>query len=134
MKRIHALTILVAAGLATVLLTVTVYESGASIQRIPMDVQIADVVGFNLNTDAIHFGKVPPGQDAIKTVTLTNLKPYPRTADIVATGQLGAWVTTDEPRVTIPEHSNRSINLTLHAPQDSSFGVYTGTLNVEWRP
>lgn len=66
------------------------------VQVIPMDVNFTGenkVAGFNLDTDKLHFGDIPPeSPSAYRTMTFTNIYPYPVTVTITADGEMAEWI------------------------------------------
>lgn len=134
MKLIPAL-LLVLAIVVTALLTTAMYvaDTAKNSSTMRMDLTVSDTLGFNIDADAVHFGRVPPGQASIKTITLNNTRATPRVADLQAEGVLGSWIAVSDNHFLLQPGEYRSINLTATVPENTSYGTYTGTLTAVFR-
>jgi len=134
MKLLHALFLLL--GLAIIAVAGTLgYARYAVLETktLPMDLTVADTLAFNLDTDAIHFGKIPAGFEGIKNVTITNNRGIPVRAEITADGALAAWLGVDATPVLIQPRSNHTVVLTASVPKETPLGKYEGTLIVRFK-
>ncbi len=100
---------------------------------IPMDVKVEDHFGFNTDTDAIHFGKVPPQNEAIKSFNLTNTYQFAVVAELSIHGAIAPWVSATENTVYLEPNMQKKVNLTVTIPDATPYGQYYGTLRVVFR-
>ncbi|HSU72828.1 MAG TPA: hypothetical protein VLJ21_03185 [Candidatus Binatia bacterium] len=133
MNKLKALLVLCTVALLTAVITGMLFLQGTQSQRIPMDVEVAGVAGFNLQTDAVHFGKLGNGQESVRSITLLNVRNYDQHVDIQFEGQIASWVSADAMQLLLKPGENRTLNLTLHVPDGTPMGMYAGTLEVIWR-
>ena len=102
-----------------------------------MDIKVATdkTIGINVDTDSIHFGKVPSEKisgrsaEAIKELTVysgdANVKVTVKTS-----GELGQWVTAEPKEFYLEKNQTKTIVLTAKVPYDAEPGVYTGKVIV----
>lgn len=100
---------------------------------IPMDVKVEDHYAFNLDSDAIHFGKIVPGNDGIRGFNLTSTFTFPVSAELRFSGPLSRWVSATENNIILAPSTTRAINLTVSIPDSTPYGQYYGTMHVVFR-
>ena len=132
MKRIQILILLIALIILTALITSVVYVNSniAAVQTVKMDVIVDSSFAFNLDTDAIHFGRVVPGNTAVRSFIVNNTKTIDLVAEVKAEGELAPWITTSAQFVDVPANDHRKVNLTVFVPNDASYGKVEGKLTV----
>ena len=89
--------------------------------HITADVHVKNrAIGFNLDTDALHFGTVMPGARAERAVTLTN--PYAFPVKVIVKADPNEWISLSQNPFYIPPHASRSVLFTLHVPDTARPG------------
>lgn len=98
-----------------------------------MDVKFGmdENIGINVDTDAIHFGKVPSqkltGRSAEATRELIVSSGEANVRAVVKTsGELGQWVTAEPKKFHLAKNQTQTIVLTARVPYDTEPGNYTG--------
>jgi hypothetical protein len=131
-NRRHAIIVLLVVALLTALTTTFIFvnETIAEVQEIPMNLEVADTAAFNLDTDALHFGRVTTGDVGIRTVNITNTLSEPVIAEFRITGELEAWAAIDDNNVPLYPGAAKKLNVTVSVPEDAEFGKYKGKLIV----
>ena len=135
MKTKYAL-LLVAAVFVAAALTMIIYSSTVYIDKkeIAMDMQVQPgTLGFNLDPDALHFGKVPPGQSSERGLIITNNRTIPLNARLYFSGEIGGWVLPEEWQTLVEPGESREVKLTATAPSSAATGNYTGKITVLFR-
>jgi hypothetical protein len=114
------------------MLTLCVYYMFIVIQvrTIPMDVTIADRIGFNTNTDALHFGTVYAGGESQRTIAVTNNNSFPVTVSIINEGSLSDFVDVNVARFVVDPTTNTSVVYTCAPPMAAEAGSYNGTSKI----
>ncbi len=97
---------------------------------IPMDLQVTPFIGLNVDTDALHFGGVPKGSGAFRTIILYNRGDRPRTVLLSMQGNFTAWVTLKYTTLNLDAHSFRNDTVYVNVPQNATEGKYQGTLKI----
>jgi hypothetical protein len=100
------------------------------VKTIPMDVTIADKVGFNAGTDALHFGTVYAGGESYRSVFVMNNNSFPVTVMVINSGSLSHFVDVDSDRFALAPYTNASIGYTCALPADAKQGLYNGTSKI----
>ena len=135
MKRTQVYLLVLALIILTALITAFVFANKqyVSIQRIPIDLEVAGSVAFNLDPDAVHFGKMGPGSTGIRGIILNNTKNVDLVAELSAEGDLANWITVSHQNVEVSANSYRQVNITASVPDGTEFGKYKGTLIVRFK-
>ena len=139
MKKWLMIGLLVLAAIITVPVTTTLTtrfflakENILRIEEIPMDFEVDDYLGINTDPDALHFGTLPPGNTGKRFITLKNDNTFPVMVTITFKGDAGKYVWT-EPELLLSEGEARNITISVHVPEDISYGNHTGTAYFTFR-
>lgn len=96
-----------------------------------MHLEIGDRLGFNLDTDALYFGKVIPGTSSVtKFANVSNTEDYPVVVNIKMCGELGEWVIISEDKFVLKGGEVKELSLSALPPEGTPFGNYTGKLKA----
>jgi len=102
-----------------------------------MDIKVGTdkIIGINVGTDAIHFGKVPSMKiSGTSAQAIRELTVYSGDADVKVTvktsGELGQWVTAEPSKFYLGKNQTKAVTLTARMPYDIEPGVYTGKVTV----
>ncbi len=101
--------------------------------ELPMDIKVEDHFAFNTDVDAIHFGKVPPGNEGLRGFFVNNTYPFQVVANLEISGDITSWVSASENVIVLEPNSHHKINLTASVPLGTAYGLYEGTLAVTFR-
>ena len=109
--------------------TTSIYE----IREVGMDVYVRNTPGLNVDSDALHFGIVPPGGSGRRTITIEN-DDIANTVSIEAYGDIASWVYVSENDFYIAPSETRSIEVSVDVPGDTPVRSYrNGTLRLIFR-
>jgi len=101
------------------------------VKTFSMDINVveAGVIGFNIDADAVHFGRVMSGGSSTKMINLTgsNRTRYVRA---YAYGSLGEWVGFSENPVILGNNSYRELYVSAVVPDSAAYGSYNGTIKL----
>ncbi|KHO45999.1 MAG: hypothetical protein QS99_C0010G0006 [archaeon GW2011_AR4] len=102
---------------------------------IPLDVSVDSVIGINTDTDALHFGKIPPGQRGERSFALDQDYPFAVAISIIPEGSIGPWTNISSSTVLLWPHQPQNVTITVRVPGDIPPGNYTGILRITtYRP
>ena len=101
--------------------------------RIPVDIRVSDAVGFNLDTDALHFGAMPEGSCATRFFNVSNNRDYQIRILLKKQGNTSAYVSLDRYDFKIPPKSATSVKAKACIPIGATKGNYTGSIAVHFR-
>ena len=98
------------------------------------------VAGFNLDTDKLHFGDIPPeSSSAYRTMTFTSIYPYPVFVTITTDGDMAPWIryeqnstrSTEKLVLSLEPEENITVKFLLDVSQRPyTIGMYDGALRV----
>lgn len=128
MKISRVILILIAAALISVSSTIYYYSNYIvyETRTIPMDVKVSDHMGFNLDTDMLHFGiSTSPGSASRKITVLNTYKADIRVA-IKKSGTMAEWVTPGKHSFSLEPDEKQEIEFMLDVPPGVPAGNYTG--------
>lgn len=136
--RNRAILLLALAAVMSYLITmVTFYFVYASsifdIRELGMDVYISSIPAFNLDDDALHFGKVPPGSVGRRNITIEN-DAVKKLVSLEAHGDIAEWVSASHNDFIVLAHEQREVTVILQVPEDAEVPDYrSGTLRIIFR-
>jgi hypothetical protein len=90
------------------------------------------VIGINADKGALHYGKIPPGGNAIREVTFYNPYSKPVLISTRAPEHIGKVISGNDTFV-VPPNEIVNISYVLRVPLNVSEGVYNGTIQFEIR-
>ena len=107
----------------------TIYE----VIELGMDVYVDKMPGLNVDIDAVHFGKVPPGGSGAREMTVT-AGDYPTRVSFEHYGDISEWTSVSENDFFLEPNANRSMFVQITIPDDIVPLVYrNGTLRIVFR-
>ncbi|GEM_PF-1277064 len=91
---------------------------------------IGENPGFDLNSSALVFGRIPPGGSSTRKVVIDNSFSFPIEVKILASRNIAEFVIA-QPVTIIEAGKNASIPISVYIPQDNGFGDYYGKIRFE---
>lgn len=101
-----------------------------NIINLDMTARVGDHFGLNADADAIRFGMVMPGTSGERSVLVNNNAIYPLRVVILKSGDIADWVKLSENNFILKKNESRQIVFEVNAPENSSFGNYTGKVKI----
>lgn len=134
MKSRSVILLLFIVVLLSVILSAFFYRSKTVVDSldIPMDLFIADKVGFNLNNDSIHFGSTYKGGTSRRFLTFSNTYGFPVKLNIQTSGEIAKYVSVSNNNFIIPPNSRVDVTFIATMPVDIEYGNYTGTSHIRF--
>lgn len=135
MNRFRAVLLLVLLATMTAIVTAFIYEEHSVVETrsVDMDLKVSDVMAFNTDIDALHFGKAKPGQVALRSFTLNNSYAFPLIVELRMDGELRTWASVDQNFIPLEPYTSRQLNISIDIPEDAELGLYTGKLTAIFR-
>lgn len=96
-------------------------------KSLAVQLKVGDVVGINLDTDAIYFGTIAPNGRGERDIFLNTS--YSAFVLITKEGELSRWV--DVPLFVFLKKGKR-VTVSVDVPSDAEVGNYTGKLNLRF--
>ena len=89
-------------------------------------------VGFDVTSDGLKFGKIPPGAYAEKNTLITNSKPHAAYARISCEGSICEMLRPSIEEIILMPGESIPVKFTSHAEKNQAPGVYTGKAIIEF--
>jgi len=104
------------------------------IEHIPMDVTVGDHLGFNIDTDALHFGIIGKNGCANRNIIVKHQYDSPVEVVINVMGELESWTIIEENDFILNKNGERKIEFKVCAQADAVLGKeYTGTARIVFK-
>ncbi len=105
-------------------------SSFLSYEQIPIQLTVSDDVGFNVGTDALYFGSVPPGSSAHRVIHVRNDRFLFGRVNIKVFGEVAAWTSVTDNNFYLANNEIEDVRISVRIPADASHRDYNGTLRV----
>ncbi len=100
------------------------------VKEIPIEMEISNFIGFDINTTALTFGKIPPGSTSSKKITVNNNKNKEVLISLKTYGETTKFITLEQNNFILLPYESKEINIFATAPLNSNNGIYSGGLKV----
>jgi len=140
MRLINFIFILIGVAILSAFITFFVYNdiSVIEIKEISVDANFTNFnkVGFNLDKDMMHFGKIPVGGSGERSFELSNTKKFPVSAKIYAVGDIKDYIIVKENDIRLLPGETKNAKVGVYAPINAEKKGYTGKIIIEirWSP
>src|SRR3989344_463616 len=117
-------------GLLLVLASVfALFVSLHKVEIVPMSFVIDENGGFDLNTSALTFGKIPPGAYGERGLTIENDKWRPVFARVFVSEEIVSFMSFED-SFFISAGKNVSVIFRVDVPRDAEFGLREGKVRI----
>jgi hypothetical protein len=94
---------------------------------------VGNKIGFDLSTEYIHFGIVPPNGSSTKNVFIYNNEDKKLKLQLKLEGNVSQFVYVKDFSPTIMPHENKTLTFYAIVPGNASYGNYSGKLKIIFR-
>ena len=132
-KDLLKIVLLVSVILAVITSTIAVFLTFfyvKDIKTLNMDLKVGPAIGFNLDTDAIHFGTVGPGRSSEREVIINHAYNFPMNVVITTTGNISDFVYLSENDFVLDKGESKTLMFKAFIPPNTPLGNYSGTAKV----
>ena len=99
-------------------------------EEIPIQLTVSEIVGFNVGSDALYFGSVPPGASADRVIHVANDRfPFGR-VNIKVYGDVAPWTYVTDNNFYLAKNEVKDVGIIVRIAEDASRRDYNGTLRV----
>jgi hypothetical protein len=97
------------------------------VESFPLDVRVTEGkhMGFNVDPDGFHFGRVPRGAMGNREISIAAQDDV--RVHISPRGKISSWLSYPD-NILIAQGNTRNITLTIIIPEDAEIGTYNGTV------
>jgi hypothetical protein len=128
---VSALVVIISVFGTAIAFTALYHREAAAVS---MHLRVSNYTGFNLDSDALYFGTVPPGGSGARDLIIRNEADSARLVSVVLAGPLAEWVSAGESSLTLSGRENRTIPFQVIVPEGAEFGEYIGTISLIFTP
>lgn len=127
-NRKKTIAILIPVALATFLLTSFAYwivniEPVYLVKEMKMDIYIQQITGINVDTDAIHFGILPPGSGGMRTM-IVETGEFRSLITLQHSGDISEWIHVTKNNFILEPYQNTTVDVYLTIPNDEEVPGY----------
>ena len=97
---------------------------------IQVEFNVGSNIGFDINSTALKFGKVPKGASATRTLNVMNNHDFPIEVNLAADKNISDLISVDKNYVILPGQYAQ-IQVTLTIPKEYVNGEHTGVIILE---
>jgi len=124
---LFAIIALVSVALTTLFYSFYIVED---VKVVPMDIKVSDHIGFNLDTDSMHFGiSTSPGY-AGRSFILSHDNEKPLRVEIKIYGEMADWVYIKENSFVLEPNVSKEVKFEVYVPENIEQGHYNGTIKI----
>lgn len=102
-------------------------------KEIYSEVEVSNILGFEINDSALVFGTVYPGGSSKKTVDLKNEHDGIARVKIFAKGDINDFLIVSDNNFILYPNETKTIEFKIKIPENTAFGNYTGKVIFEIR-
>ncbi|MDD5253641.1 MAG: hypothetical protein PHG05_00875 [Candidatus Nanoarchaeia archaeon] len=132
MKRSNLIPLCIAVIPITVLIVTILYNYYVILdyEEIPLQIKVADNLGFDIDSTYLNFGTIPPGNIGSKSFVISNLKHKNAIVSIKIKGDLKDWIYVSENNFKLREGESKEIELKILVPKDTEKTTYQSRLII----
>ena len=134
MKKNKMLTIVLITTLLVMITILSLYIGlSRDYQELNFDFKIGNNLGFNLDSDAIHFGTMFQGDEAKRNIVIKNDNCVKCLVNLKIKGN-SEWISVSDNNFVLKKDETKEIEVKLNPPNDAELKEYFGTLKIYfWR-
>jgi len=113
-------------AIPVLLLTLTSFILIKEVKTLDMQLKVDNNIGFNIDTDKIYFGTIPPGNTGARRVNIENMEYKKVISRIKLTGELKDWVTVSHNNFRLEKGESQEVTVDISIPEDAEKKDYEG--------
>ncbi|MDD5332013.1 MAG: hypothetical protein PHE43_04330 [Candidatus Nanoarchaeia archaeon] len=132
MKKNNLIPLIVIVVPVTILVMTILYNTYVvlDVEIIPIEVNVNDNLGFNLDSSALIFGTIPPGNLGSRSIVVSNLKYSSSNVNIKVKGELKNWIYVSENNFNLNKEESKELEFKLLIPKDAEKRIYNSELRI----
>jgi len=100
------------------------------IKEFDASMETGRIIGFDINSSALTFGRVPPGSASKREIIITNDQDKPSKIILKIEGDIAQFVVFEENYVILQPQETKKINVFATAPLNIENEKYSGRVKV----
>ncbi|MDD5177717.1 MAG: hypothetical protein PHT54_00315 [Candidatus Nanoarchaeia archaeon] len=132
MKRSNLIPLIIAVVPTTILFMVVLYNYYIvlDVEEIPIEVNVNENLGFDLNTTYLTFGTIPPGNSGSRSIRITNQEYNKAYVNIKIKGTLKNWIYVNENNFKMEKDELKELEFKILVPENAEKGTYQSKLRI----
>lgn len=133
-KKVYIITALVFL-VSIVMFYISIYLNSLMVlqeKEVYASINITDRGGFDVNTTALTFGKIRPGDSASRSLVIENNYTLPIIVEFSSKGNISRFLKFEKENYLMPG-ANKTISFAVVASADESYGFYDGSVKVVFK-
>lgn len=117
-------------GVTVLFVMLFVFSSFFTYDEIQVQLTVSDIVGFNVDTDALYLGSAPPGSSADRSIHIKNDRFLFGRVNIKVFGDVAPWLYASDNNFYLWRDEIKDVNIRVTVPKEVPYKDYNGTLRV----
>jgi hypothetical protein len=106
------------------------YYMVLQVREIKMQLTIGDHIGFNVDTDALYFGTIPPGGIGNREIHIKNENYTQVKVNIKIFGPARKWIQVTNNNFILKKGESKDITFYSYVPKNIAYGIYNGEIKI----
>lgn len=130
-KTYHTIVILFAvASLVFLVIPLTSTLVVQEVQKLEIQLKVDNYLGFNVDTDKIYFGVIPPGNIGARKVEIENNEHEKSVVRLKVFGELKGWVVVSENNFALKKGESKTVKVEVYVPEGAELKDYDSKLII----
>jgi uncharacterized membrane protein len=100
------------------------------VKTLDVQLEVANRLGFNVDTDKIYFGAIPPGNSGERRAIIEN-KEYERSVvRLKVYGELKKWITVSENNFALKKGESKTVKVKVAIPEGAELKDYESEIII----
>lgn len=125
-----AITTLVIISVISLVVSLTFLAVIQEVKTLSIQLEVANRLGFNVDTDKIYLGAIPPGNSGERSVIIENKEYEKSIVRIKVYGELKKWVTVSENSFTLKKGESKTVKVKVMIPENAGLKDYESELII----
>lgn len=132
MKLYKAIILITCVILMTISIVFLVYNYFiiVEVQEYDIDLIVGNMAGFNLDTDKIHFGTLPPGNNAERKFEVQNIDYNRIKVNVKSYGEFKDWIYVNKNNFYLGKGETEEVKVVAYVPENAEIKTYEGKLKI----
>lgn len=100
------------------------------VNHIPIDFEVGDIIGLTIDTDALHFGRIPPGKDVMRKVNIQNQNDFSIKCNLDYSSDNIDWINLKESNFILNINESKEVPIWINVPHSAEYKNYTANLRI----
>ena len=100
------------------------------VKEIPIKFEVGEIIGIDVNSTALSFGRIPQGSTSTRTITVSNIRPQEVKVVLKAEGETRDFISFEQNSIILKPFETKEIKIFATPSLDSKNKEYAGNLKI----